>query len=632
MSDLSITVPTPASIDTNPDVSVPDGTIAPLQICMLGGRSAGKTCFLGGLAILDRRCGWHLRADSRSTTRIDDIVTMLTERGGWLPPTRQVDYYHMTLSFKGNKISFSTYDYPGVYVQTAFRTLNHEAAPHLLQHFVNSDCILVVLDPDEDLMDAPVLAAIDDSLKHRFLGARGQRPGLAIVLTKADRYGLQNSNQAAAFLRKRCPSFLAKVRTLAGKVTTFPVSAVGVVDENGRPTSDSQPTGYEALFRWLAAFERARKRRPWRRWALLAGFALLGGFAVARAADVSDFFTHRNLLREPKLSAADKLDRTRTYDGWFSGLIDSDRTRIARDELNRLRISLQSAHDELSTRQVMKEIHLTILHSPLEAREEGLTLKQSAVDQAAKMARDQIEQLRSSSNRGWIESAQLFLDHYPDTSHAEAIRGWLIADLAPAQRDGRTAVARIDIDSPTSCRIKAEAIRRYLAEHGAKFPPAERRRIERAAELGELLGRKRDWPISILNAGEFKQARRMSVRLCYPDNQFVGADSASLVQRLNDTEDPISLDWWPGLQLRVQIWTESGWPTKHEALAASTTLNGPLALLDLVGDDTGLALVSECHWHNSFTGLPTTRLRIRGIDTEDVRIAKEYLAPGLRWK
>ena len=73
MSELSTTTamlpPLPGS---DPDIAVTSRT-KPLKVCLLGGRGAGKTCFLGGLAILDRRCGWQLRA-----TRARSCASMIS--------------------------------------------------------------------------------------------------------------------------------------------------------------------------------------------------------------------------------------------------------------------------------------------------------------------------------------------------------------------------------------------------------------------------------------------------------------------------------------------------------------------------------------------------------------------------
>ncbi|MFL5328278.1 MAG: GTPase domain-containing protein [Gemmataceae bacterium] len=634
MNELSTTITTPPVFETAADDSVPHWPKAPLQVCLLGGRGAGKTCFLGGLAILDRFCGWHMRADARSTTRLDDIITTLTERGMWLAPTRDTERYHLTLSFEGLNISFDTYDYPGVYVQTAIRSLNRDAEPELLQHYLEADCLLVLLDPDEDLVDAPVLAAIDDALKHRFLGNNKKPPHVGIVLTKADRYNLQTASQATAFLREHCPTFLAKVKTLSRRTAVFPLSAVGTVDDMGRPTADGRPKGYEALFRWLISRDRARKRRPWAKWTAMTFSILVLAGALWRSSDLFAYLGARATLREQGLPVVEQLDRTRHYDGWFSKVIDADRAQLARGELARLQAAIPSAKDEATGRKILDQIAAIAVRSPDSLREELIAASQAAIDHTATVALEPVLLAKNRSDRSWGDQARLFIDRYPDTQQAIIVREWIVADMPAPAREGRIPIARIEVDGPASCQYKADAIRKYLREFGSKHSETERRRIERAAELGEMFARKREWSIQLLSAGEFKVPRPFAVRVVMQDNDFVTLDSPNPLDRVSFTEEPVSMEWRPGQPLRVQIWGDEAWlpVNRRDTHAASITLEGPFALLDLVGGDTGLWLTPDRRWRNDFTGIPIIRFRARGFDPDDARIAREYLSPGLRWK
>ena len=563
--------------------------------------------------------------------RLDDIVVTLNDRGSWLAPTRETDRYHVTLSFKGQMVSFETFDYPGVYVQTAFRTLSRDVDPDLLQHFLEADCVLVLLDPDEDLVDAPMLTALDDALKHRF-HAEKKRPALCVVLTKADRYELQTSSQATKFLQQRSQGFLAKLKALSRGVTVFPTSAVGGVDENGRPANDMPPTGYDNLLRWLVAADRARKRRPWMRWIFSGLLVVVLALLAFRAADAWAFWNARSALNETNQSASERLDRSRNYDGWFRSFVDPVRAQLANQELSRLKSAIESTDDEMVARRIAEETRNVVMRSPPSTHEAMIAVMRSAEAKSAELAQAQVGKLRSSGDKCWTEQARLLMDRYPSSPSATQVREWLILDMNPEMRAARAPIARIEIDSPTSCQYKSEAIRRYLRKWGAKHPPGERRNIERAAELGEMLGRKREWSVQIHSVGEFKQPRRMWVRFSYHDNNFVGFDSTNPVERLSFVEDPISLEWQAGQPLRVQILGDEGWLGRSDSLAASHSVEGAFALLDLVSDDAGVWLTADRRWRDSFTGIPQVRFRVRGIDTEDARIAREFLAPGLRWK
>ena len=121
-----------------------------------------------------------------------------------------------------------------------------------------------------------------------------------------------------------------------------------------------------------------------------------------------------------------------------------------------------------------------VMRAPASVHEPLMTVIHDADAKAAAIAQAQVGQLRAQHDKSWTGQARLYLDRYHSSPSAAEVREWLIADMNPEVRAARAPIARIEIDSPTSCMHKAEAIRKYLRDWAGKHPPGERRAIERA--------------------------------------------------------------------------------------------------------------------------------------------------------
>lgn len=622
------------------------------RICLLGTRGSGKTSFLGGLAILDRQVGWNLRADGSTMSKLDEILTAIAGPG-WPRETRETTPFAMTVSHEGQSLSLLTYDYSGNAVERVLRNLNADADPALVKHFTNSDVLVVMLDAERDVQDGNARVALLDALKHHFLGESYRRPRVAVVLTKADRVdGLLAPGAAERYLREMGEQFLAKIEELAGATPVFAVSVAGGVDDRGQPLMPPQPAGYDDFFHWLTTRESAkvapaarprkgenRMRKSTGMWGkVLIGLALVLGFlGWWRWPDYIGYRTSMDTLGDQSLSALDKLERTRSYAGLLSGPVDRERERVAAGANDTLQSALNNAADESAARKVSDEAKLTATWAPAGQRQQLMDISRKAYEKASGFAFARLQQLKTE-NAGWNDQARVFYTRYSSTPQVGVVRAWQAAEMQPAQREARNRISSIEIHTAADCQRKAAEIQRYLSEHGISHTRDERRRIARAVELADMLGQRQVWAVSFVSCGELKQPCRQWLRVLDTNgDSFVGVEgtpdqSGSMLY----TDDVFLINWRPGMPLRIQMGCDETWMPfrQRDSLAASAVINGPLAIIGLLGDefDDRVSLTADTRWRDSFATKPYARFRVRDLDPDDVRIATDYLYPGDRWK
>jgi hypothetical protein len=611
-----------------------------MRVCVLGSRESGKTCFLGGIGLLDKLAGWNVRADGRSMTRLDQIVTALSAVGSWLPGTQDTERYILTVSHGRDVVSFDVFDYPGQNFHQVIRACNRELGADLLQHFLDSNYLLLLVDPADDPANTTNRTALIDAVKHRFLGSpSAKRPQVAIVLTKADevRDAVKDPATAAAFVNERYPEFLCKLQSIVGKVNVFPVSAVGGVDENGRPLTGAEPTGYEPLFKWMTAKQTIRQPRAatsWSRWPAMLGAAVAISFLAWLVPDFLAYRASTGTLNDQTASAMDRLDRTRDYHGWFNRQVNSERERVAREELDRLEGAVKETTEAAPLRRIADDARSAKSRVPAGVLTGFVACTNQAMSKAGNLTFESLQKMKDAGNSQWIERAQLFLDRYPDDAKAALVCDWFASGRSDQHKAARKQLAEIEVDDPASCHFKAEAINRFLVEWGKSETPRERQRLTRAAEIAQMFSRKRDWEVHFVSTGEFRNARGMALRVYNPENDFVGVDFDGS-RRVTNSEEVRSMEWRPGQTLRVQLWgNDSMLPfNRADSLAATLSLDNPFAIVSLLDPNEGyLELKADQRWRDQFISAPYARFRVGGLQPEDVRIVKEYLYPGARWQ
>ncbi|HEY1067468.1 MAG TPA: hypothetical protein VGE52_15205, partial [Pirellulales bacterium] len=435
------------------------------KVCLLGSTAAGKTCFLAGLAVLgepNRAAGLQVHAAEATKRRLNELGATLA-RGEWPAATNQTELLKLSVLRRGRIVDLVVVDYPGGDFERGVGALDADLAPVLDAHFRDADALLLLFDPQLDVLpqedEDPSLREQRVRRQDAFLQAVRERaieqiragrptPDVACVLTKADRWPeLTDARSARRFVEKHAPHLLEKLRTLGYRTAFFPVSSVGETSyaeqdgvEYDVPLTPVEPRGYEPLFDWIVA--RRAAKTPWPR-VVTTGLKTLAALAVVSALALLVPWTHDQ--RESQRAFAALNDSTRS---------DGERIRGSRAD-----VWLFPAPDELAaTRSAFIEGRLDLLAARIDRASgdaelrEGIgrleelkkaeigshrgrldELKTQAAQRIEKNFYDRVVAAYRQRSGTFQETASDYLETYASGAHSAEVRK-LVEDERQARR------------------------------------------------------------------------------------------------------------------------------------------------------------------------------------------------------
>jgi hypothetical protein len=612
----------------------------PIRLCMLGSEGAGKTCLLAGLAVLgeaNRPGSFHLViGDDRETQEYLNQLARLLRSQEWPPATNVTRVLRVRVQFEDQAMLLSILDFPGEDFRTALHQLDYQQAQELREHMLEADALLLVVDPFIDDLDpgrhgkkspermspheserrlerlgalTNSLSEIIKELRSKQTDGRGAFPDTAILLTKSDqlpwvkRWFFLRWVKRWRFLRRiREAPFYRTMKQLASHVRSFTISAVGSVAAETAgarpvPAPRLEPTGYEALFRWIVRRRQWSRRRPvLRRLARVVLPVLLVLGLVAGA-----LWSQRAVRQE----------QVRTSD---------ERAHRALDELSG---QLESARTLADVRFVDQELE------GLLSRTQDPSLKRSFQD-LQKRARHKKEDLayarvEDARSRGdwpsFDERAKEYLDELPSGARAEQIRGWSRERRAQSQEQDRQQVREVPTRGAAFLQRKARAILDYVQKY-PDDPDVEPMR--RAALLAQLLDQQRGFEVRLLSAGQFTKKREFDVVIKIEDREACRFSSGSAKTEATWVAASCTVQWAPETRIRVEI-EQFTW---LNAITASAESAGPLGI-ELLGGRRRLK--AEPSWDESFEQEPYVHFRLEVREEIQWNLLHEYVYPGDRW-
>lgn len=276
-----------------------------ISVFILGARGAGKTSFLTGLSVLSQPNQESrfqlLPKDDRSAKLVTDMRQRV-KLGEWPAGTSATTPLHMELSYGSTTFQLSVLDYPGEDLVQAMETMNHDEKENICENLVAADCILLLLDPTQDLISelnqeaesaterrqTALATAIGYSLSERLANhSQTKKPRIYPILTKADRVGGGKHLQTVA---RENTNLLKRLQEYARSHQKIEICAVSACGENppqdgSFPTKPS-PSGYGRLFQRIAE-DCHKGRTRFRRWTIRCMITLLIIAAVAVFAALS---------------------------------------------------------------------------------------------------------------------------------------------------------------------------------------------------------------------------------------------------------------------------------------------------------------------------------------------------------
>jgi hypothetical protein len=581
----------------------------PIRLAVLGGRGAGKTCFLAGLVIAaepQRATPLALDAVGPSRQRLDEWANHL-RNGSYPPATNVTTPLDLTLTLDQALLALCLHDYPGEELLTTVRTHDAEQNPELVQHLHAADGLLLLFGPDTDLRpasavqrDPALLQRFDSLLQEVVRSARGRAPVVAIVVTKADQEPeLARPSAVRAFFRQHVPELDAKLRHHAARLGYFAVSAVGRAGVGaGRPPRVLAPTGYVELLRWIVAQRHAHRRAPlWRTvgavaWPLLLLALGAGGYFYWQA--------------ETAQRAADAQRQAHL------------------DEIARLQADVRTAQSVAQLHDLERAARAFAVRMPSDLRSE---LEATVRQVRAKLLPARFELVRQAHEQqqpNWTEQARRFLADFPlaQPEHTQ-INQWLQAERAARQAADRARLRALGVDSVDELRSFAAAVRGYVRTWHPT-PDETSQKLLRVATLAEQFTEPREYELTLVRSGEFTAPHYH--RVLVEANGGKWTFTADAAVRLHtwertsfritwDVRHPITVRWWYA-------------DTFGAAEVASRQTTGAASLARVC---QRCELATHSAKSGYVVGTPFVEFRCPDLSAEDVALVAEYINPGQGW-
>lgn len=637
------------SSESDPEVQPanprPSTTKPPIRICVLGSEAAGKTCFLGGLAILsepNRDSHVHvIGADAddaasggSASQRFLNEVARTLRAGDWPPPTTLTREIELDLRFRDRLFKFDVIDYAGESFREALNQLDRSRQQVLIDHMLQADFILLMLDPQSDLPDEKPLSTAQRQSVHERQNAhvagirkvfddaqvtRRALPHIGLVITKADAH--PEITSAEKYVAQRGANLLARIKSWGVETRCFATSAVGRV-ENGRPARELTPTGYAQIFDWIVATNRrARLRRITKRFLVPAALAIftiaLLLFLQSKRAQQVAADTSRSL--ETRVRSANRaLIATPTLRSNIDALV-ADQLGSMRERFTNLRSTEELAQlrsDFLllkSLRRTTRAHEITEFGTLLEEGDRNLRLRR-------------IRNMQPTDPE-LLSICQAFIKDYPAATEAAEIEGLIarirdINEESDREKVRRVSVQKGDLDS---LNRKAAAIMEYALDH--RNSP-ETVNMEAAAGVARRLASTSPLKVHIRGAGKFIKSREWELRVYVDDleNPAGKFPTDGKVKRAT-WDQPLKItNWKPGATVRYVV---EEFRLVNE-IVAELDSNDLLSIRSLglntmlpIRDDFGAQYIDGPYF--------AVVTEIEGFSRQDWKLLEQYVHPGKKW-
>ena len=544
----------------------------PIRICVLGSEAAGKTCFLGGLAILsepNRDSPIHVigaEADTESTNgspsqQFLNEVARTLRAGDWPPPTTLTREIELDIRFRDRLFKFDVIDYPGESFREALNQLDESRQQVLLDHMIKADFLLLMLDPDSDLPDLTNLDSEQRQHVHERQNAHvagirkiyddaqiTQRalPHIGLVITKADAHpGLTDP---AEFIRRRGANLLSRIKSWGVETRCFATSAVGAVTD-GRPAEKLMPEGYTQIFDWVVKTTQSKGVKKITRRYLIPAAIVLFGCALA-------LFLQGNHAKQQTADTSKPLDaRIEAANG---AIISSAGLRksidaLAADQLGNMRERFSNLRSTEELEQLTSDFQLlkTLRRT---SRSHEITEFGNVLAEGDRKLRLLRINSMDPADPELLALAQAFINDYPAAEEAGTVANIIdrirnLNDATDREMVRRVTVQKGDIDS---LNRKADAIMEYVLKHRSS---KESELMEQAAAVARRLAATNPLKIRITGAGTFLKARKWELRAFVDDMDRPLAElpTDGKVKRATWDRSISITNWKPGSKVRLEI-------------------------------------------------------------------------------
>ena len=623
----------------------------PLKVCVLGSEGSGKTCFLAGMAILseaNRPDPIQVLGTYKETQKYLNDLAEIIRNQEWPPATTSTTVLQLDLLFKKDVLNLVIIDFPGEDFRTALNDLDFEHIKTLKDHMFHADAILFLFDPNLDLkLKHDLTSCENQNLQERqsaFLNSfieyyrsqidnsqkkRIKLPNIAILLTKSDLYPDLHEGKISPekFFKKIAPNFFIKIKSWSSSLAFFAISSVGRV-ENGtggqifKPVLQLSPSGYSKLFAWIM---RVREKTLSKN-KIVATFIIITIVAVLMSTGVYYWYYQNEKLKALIKDLSTPLD---------VAISEGSKVLFPTQELKKeidtkIEKKVRSLEKELAEtrtvsgiRAILKETKslLAIKYTTLSIQLKEL--KKNVTDKLDNAIFKQVSNANDSNHKQRFNKlANDYIQEFPEGKNNKKIQDMLLENKNSVYKKQRYKVLEVKCTDSNSFGRKAKAIRDFLL----KYPDEqEKKTLDRAARLAQMLSEKRKYNVGLINSGRFKKKRNFKIVVSINDKIIKEFKSTAKVKQTNWKNTNFQITWKPNDKIPIELVDLDFVDEK----VADIQEKNPLSIR--VFNHKQAFTKIEKDWEQKIDGKPYVKFQVEGLSKDDWKILNDWVYTGDMW-
>lgn len=623
----------------------------PLKVCILGSEGSGKTCFLAGMAILseaNRPDPIQVLGTYKETQKYLNDLAEIIRNQEWPPATTSTAVLQFDIIFKKDVLNLVIIDYPGEDFRTSLNDLDFESIKTLKDHMFNADAILFLFDPNLDLkLKHDLNSCENQNLQERqsaFLNSfieyyrsqidnsqkkRIKLPNIAILLTKSDLYPDLHEGKISPekFFKKVAPNFFIKIKGWSSSLAFFALSSVGKV-ENGiggqifKPALQLSPSGYSKLFAWIM---RVRKKTLSKN-KFIATFVITSMVAILMSTGVYYWHYQNEKLKALIIDSSTPLD---------VAISKGSKVLLPTQELKKeidtkIEKKVRSLEKELTEAGTVSEIKaileetkslLAIKYTTLSIQLKEL--KKNVTDRLDNASSIQVENAYESDNKQrFYKLANDYIHEFPEGKNKKKILYKLSQYRNVVYMQQRNKVLHVECTDSKSFARKAKAIRDFLAENPDE---QEKKTLEKASKLAQMLSNKRKYNVRLMNSGAFKKKRNFKIVVSINNKLIKEFKSTAKVKRATWKNANFQIIWKPKDRIAIEL-RDLDYIDEKVAYIEQTN---PLSIRIFNNKQKFTKIEKE--WEQKLDDIPFVTFRVEELSKDDWKILKDWVYTGDKW-
>jgi hypothetical protein len=251
-------------------------------------------------------------------------------------------------------------------------------------------------------------------------------------------------------------------------------------------------------------------------------------------------------------------------------------------------------------------------------------LLKRAEDRKEEIAFQRIQDAFQQNQDDFVDQANTFLGDYSSSGRCEQVRHWLSLHKTMRQEKARQRIKAMVVHDPASLAGKSQRIFEFLDEFQDALTAEERKRMQRAAELGRQFSERHAYTLTLKRSGGFHKPRSQGVWLFLRDQLVKTYDSPGASKSVTWNPNELKIEWTSGDSVKIVL-RDRGFGDEDVAWMTS---RGPIAL-SLLGKKQVLTRFAS-GWEDDCSQA-FIEFSVEGITEEDWATIDAYLTPGDVW-